>query len=171
MTERGLRGGGVIEMTLTEAGLHKWGRRIGAEIGPPAFIGLRGPLGAGKSVLARAVADGAGVREYLPSPTFNIVFRYSVLHRSPGGAASVVHADLYRMRSVEELAGIGWDDFVHDDEAIVLVEWPERAGGELPADRWEVTLGYERDEPGLRSVRVDRFGEPSALPAFPVAVR
>lgn len=160
------RDGGLIEMTLAEAGLREWGRRIGAGIRPPVFIGLKGPLGAGKSVLARAVAEGAGVREYLPSPTFNIVFRYS-----PGGPASVVHADLYRLRSVDELGGIGWDDFVHDQEAIVLVEWPERAGSELPVDRWEVTLGYERDEPDLRSVRVVRCGEPSALPAFPVGVR
>ena len=158
--------GGMIEMTLTEGELGEWGRRIGAEIRPPVFIGLRGPLGAGKSVLARAVAEGAGVREYLPSPTFNIVFRYPL-----PGAASVVHADLYRLREVEELGGIGWDDLVGDEGAIVLVEWPERAGGELPADRWVVTLGYERDEPGLRSVRVERRGEPSPLPGFPVGVR
>ena len=45
-------------MLVTEAELRAWGRRIGAGIAAPAFIGLRGPLGAGKSVLARAVAEG-----------------------------------------------------------------------------------------------------------------
>lgn len=156
----------MIELTLTEGDLETWGRRIGAEIGPPVFIGLRGPLGAGKSVFARAVAEGAGVREYLPSPTFNIVFRYPL-----GGGASVVHADLYRLRSVEELGGIGWDDLVDDERAIVLVEWPERAGGELPADRWEVTLEYSGEGPGMRTVGAERRGDPSPLPVFPVGVR
>lgn len=178
----------MIGLLVTEAELRAWGRRIGAEIAAPAFIGLRGPLGAGKSVLARAVAGGAGVREYLPSPTFNIVFRYSLAGGgsargavadgargdaaggASGSAASVVHADLYRLRSVEELGGIGWDDLVDDEGAIVLVEWPERAGGELPADRWEVTLGYSELDPGLRTVEVERYGDPSALPAFPVGV-
>lgn len=153
-------------MTLGEDDLVVWGRRIGAEIRPPVFIGLRGPLGAGKSVLARAVARGAGVRETLPSPTFNIVFRYELSETE-----SVVHADLYRLRSVEELAGIGWDDIVGDEGAIVLVEWPGRAGGELPADRWEVTLGYSDAGSGRRTVEVECFGEPAQLPTFPMDVR
>ncbi len=156
----------MVRMTLTEDDLVAWGRRIGARIRPPVFIGLRGPLGAGKSVLARAVARGAGVRETLPSPTFNIVFRYSL-----SATQSVVHADLYRLRSVEELAGIGWDDIVGDEGAIVLVEWPGRAGGELPADRWEVTLGFSGAGPGSRTVEVGRCGEPAALPSFPVGIR
>lgn len=153
-------------MTLGEDDLVAWGRRIGDEIRPPVFIGLRGPLGAGKSVLARAVARGAGVRETLPSPTFNIVFRYEL----PAGE-SVVHADLYRLRSVDELAGIGWDEIVGDEGAIVLVEWPGRAGGELPADRWEVTLGYAAADPGKRTVELECFGEPAPVPAFPIGVR
>ena len=156
----------MIRMTLGEDDLVAWGRRIGAEIRPPVFIGLRGPLGAGKSVLARAVARGAGVRETLPSPTFNIVFRYEL-----SATESVVHADLYRLRSVEELAGIGWDDIVGDEGAIVLVEWPARAGGELPADRWEVTLGYAGTDSGKRTVEVERFGEPAPVPTFPIGVR
>lgn len=181
----------MIGVAVTEAELGAWGRRVGAEVQPPVFIGLRGPLGAGKSLLARAVAEGAGVREYLPSPTFNIVFRYELAggrraRGAPGGATadgawgnlamagvradSVVHADLYRLGSVEELGGIGWDDLVGDEGAIVLVEWPERAGGELPADRWEVTLGHVAEDPGLRTLTVARHGEPSSLPAFVAGV-
>lgn len=158
--------GDAIQMTLTEPDLVAWGRRIGAGIRPPAFIGLSGPLGAGKSVLARAVAAGAGVREHLPSPTFNIVFRYALPN-----ARSVVHADLYRLRSVEELAGIGWDDLLGDENAVVLVEWPERAGGELPEDRWEVALAYSAVGSELRTVAVESRGESPPLPAFPMGVR
>ena len=153
-------------MTVTEAQLVAWGRRIGREVDAPVFIGLSGPLGAGKSVLARAVAEGAGVRDYLPSPTFNLVFRYDGAgHDTPGGSA-VIHADLYRLESPAELAGIGWDDLLGDEKAIVLVEWPERAGPNLPVDRWEVRLGYTAGEKDLREVEARAFGEPPRLPGL-----
>jgi len=144
---------------LTEDELIAWGHRIGATVTPPVFIGLIGPLGAGKSVLARAVARGAGVRGALPSPTFNIVFRY------PVSGAAVIHADLFRIGSVQELAGIGWEDMLADRRGIVLVEWCGRAGSELPNNRWAVTLGFVEDV-ARREVRVVRFGEPSPLPGF-----
>ena len=97
-------------MRVTEGELVEWGRRVGAEVEVPVFIGLRGPLGAGKSVFARAVARGAGVDGTLPSPTFNVVFRYAL----PDGRA-VIHADLFRLRSTAELAGIGWEDMVDEE--------------------------------------------------------
>ena len=56
-------------MILSEGGLERWGNRVGREIRWPAFLGLKGPLGAGKSVFARAVARGAGVDGPVPSPT------------------------------------------------------------------------------------------------------
>lgn len=152
-------------MRVTEAELAEWGRRVGAEARPPLFIGLRGPLGAGKSVFARAVARGAGVGGTLPSPTFNIVFRYAL----PGGRA-VIHADLFRLRSEAELAGIGWEELVADEGALALVEWCERAGGALPRDRWEIGLGFVPGEDGARAVEVERFGEPAALPSARVTV-
>ena len=152
-------------MRVTEEALAGWGRRIGAEARPPVFIGLRGPLGAGKSVFARAVARGAGVEGALPSPTFNIVFRYAL----PGGRA-VIHADLFRLRTVTELAGIGWEELLDDEGAIMLVEWCGRAGDALPPDRWEVGLGFVPGDAGRRAVEIERFGEPVALPRPPVAV-
>ena len=153
-------------MRLTEDQLETWGRRIGGELraggrpvdGVGAFIGLRGPLGAGKSVLARAVARGAGVEGPMSSPTFNLLFRYPL----PGGG-SVVHADLYRVRSVAELAWLGWDDLLADG-SIALVEWPERAGGELPDDRWEIELSIP-GEAGVRAAVARRHGTPRELPA------
>ena len=147
---------------LTEDELVAWGRRIGAAVTVPVFIGLIGPLGAGKSVLARAVARGAGVEGALPSPTFNILFRY------PASGKAVVHADLFRIASVQELAAIGWEDMVADRGAIVLVEWCRRAGDELPRDRWEVTLDFVDDD-ARRAARVERVGEPSPLPGFRVS--
>ena len=144
---------------VTEPELTAWGLRIGGGVPPPVFIGLKGPLGAGKSVFARAVARGAGVEGALPSPTFNLVFRYAL----PGGRA-VIHADLFRIEAAGELAGIGWEELLGDEGAIVLVEWCGRAGEELPPDRWEVRLGFVPGEAGRRGVEVERFGEPAPLP-------
>ena len=140
------------------SGEFREGARWGVGTAGGAFVGLRGPLGAGKSVLARAVARGAGVEGPMPSPTFNILFRYPL----PGGG-SVVHADLYRVRSVEELALLGWDD-VLADRSIALVEWPERAAGELPDDRWEIELAIS-SEAGVRAAVARRHGTPLDLPA------
>ncbi|NNF28280.1 MAG: tRNA (adenosine(37)-N6)-threonylcarbamoyltransferase complex ATPase subunit type 1 TsaE [Gemmatimonadetes bacterium] len=151
-------------MKLTEDQLTLWGRRIGREVDAPLFIGLRGPLGAGKSVFARAVAHGAGVDEPVPSPTFNVLFRYEGAE-----VESVVHADLYRLDSPSDLVDIGWEDILADD-GIVLVEWPERAGEALPSDRWEIELGFAPGEPHLRVVSVRRYGSPCHLPGFPVSL-
>ena len=149
----------MAKARVTEEELVEWGRRVGAGARPPVLIGLRGPLGAGKSVFARAVARGAGVAGALPSPTFNIVFRYAL----PGGRA-VIHADLFRIEAAAELAAIGWEDLLGDEGAIVLVEWCGRAGDALPPDRWEMRLGFVPGQAGRRGVEVERFGEPGNLP-------
>ena len=154
-------GDGRTVAKVTEEELGAWGRRVGARVRPPVFIGLRGPLGAGKSVFARAVARGAGVVGALPSPTFNIVYRYPL----PGGWA-VIHADLFRIGAVTELAGIGWEDLLGDEGAVVLVEWCGRAGDALPPDRWEIGLGFVPGGEGRRVVEVERFGEPTPLPGI-----
>jgi tRNA threonylcarbamoyladenosine biosynthesis protein TsaE len=148
---------------LSERDVARWGYRIGRDVEPPVFVGLRGPLGAGKSVLARAIARGAGVEAPIPSPTFNLLFRYR------GRNAEVVHLDLYRLRSTDELWELGWEELGHGSE-IVLVEWPERAGPHLPADRWEVTLSAPGPDSPLREVRMEKIGQPPSLPAFPVSV-
>lgn len=150
-------------MIVSEEELTRWGRRIGTFAEPPLFIGLSGPLGAGKSVLARAVAAGAGVEGPTPSPTFNLCFRYE---GRPG--VQLVHMDLYRLSSPDELWELGWEE-IGGPEDLVLVEWPERAGSLLPADRWEIGLEPHEDR-SLRRVTVARFGDPTPLPGFPVEV-
>ena len=140
-------------MVLDEAGLEGWGERAGRALRPPLFIALRGELGAGKSTLARAVARGAGVGEAMPSPTFNLLFRYPA---APD--VTVVHLDLYRLEEPEEVWELGWEDLPADDE-IVLVEWPERAEWYLPPDRWEIRL-EEVDGGAARRLEVVAVGAP-----------
>ena len=151
-------------MILNETEMICWGQAIGAAARTPLFLLLRGPLGAGKSVLARSIAHGAGVEGAVPSPTFNLMFRY----RSSRGV-QVVHMDLYRLSDPGELWELGWQDLGGQDE-LVLVEWPERAEGMLPEHRWEITLGAVSGDREARMVSVSRFGVPQYLPGFPVSV-
>ena len=143
---------------LSEEELARWGERIGSSVRPPVFLMLRGPVGAGKSVLARAVARGAGVRGAVPSPTFNLVFRY------PGvRGKTIVHMDLYRLNDESELAELGWFE-LGDRGEIVIVEWPERARALLPPDRWEISLTAPAPGATVRAVEVSCSGKPPGLP-------
>jgi tRNA threonylcarbamoyl adenosine modification protein YjeE len=103
-------------------------------LAPGDFVALSGDLGAGKTTFARAlirlIADDETIE--VPSPTFTILQQYD-LPRFP-----VVHVDLYRTSGMKELAELGFDDL--PENAVVLLEWPDRAGAALPADRFEVTL-------------------------------
>lgn len=79
---------------------------------------LRGPLGAGKSVLARGVAEGLGVRRWRGSPTFALLNEYETI-------PPLYHADLYRL-TADEVEDLHLEELL--DDGILLVEWPERAG-------------------------------------------
>lgn len=142
---------------LTERELTAWGERIGREAEPPLFLALRGDLGAGKSTLARAIARGAGVDGEVPSPTFNLLFRY----RSPRGV-EIAHLDLYRLEDPAEVWELGWGELPGPRE-IVLVEWPERAEALLPADRWEIGIG-EGVDAAARRVSARAMGSAGRLP-------
>ncbi len=142
----------------------RWGTAIGAAARTPLFLLLRGPLGAGKSVLARSIAHGAGVEGAVPSPTFNLVFRYPSRR-----GVQVVHMDLYRLSDPGELWELGWQELGGQDE-LVLVEWPDRAEGMLPEHRWEITLSPVSGDQDVRMVSVSHFGVPQYLPGFPGSV-
>jgi tRNA threonylcarbamoyl adenosine modification protein YjeE len=129
---------------------------VGAAVQVPAFFALRGELGAGKSVLARAVARGAGVRGLMPSPTFNLVFRYEAAR-----GIDVVHLDLYRLDRPDDVWELGWRELGCSDE-LVLVEWPERAEGLLPADRWDIVI--EPAAPDTRRVSARPHGAAGPIP-------
>lgn len=151
-------------MRLDEAELVRWGRSIGAGVSPPVVIGLSGRLGAGKSVLARAIGAGAGVTDVMPSPSYTLVQRYAARD-----GRVVAHLDLYRIESPDELGELGWAH-LGDEREIVLVEWPERAGDRMPSDHWTIRLEVPEDDPLLRDIEVRRSGSPPALAAFPMSL-
>lgn len=130
-------------LALTEPELIDWGVRLGRQIVPPLVITLDGDLGAGKTTLARAICAGFGVRDEVTSPTFAIVHSYDA-PKSP-----VYHVDLYRLDGPRELQNIGWDDLVQSD-ALLIVEWPDRAGDLLPSSRVPIQLRHLEGAPDRR---------------------
>jgi len=130
-------------LALDEAELVAWGERFGRASAPPLVVGLTGELGAGKTTLVRAICRGFGVTDDVTSPTFTLVHRYT----SPRGV--VYHVDLYRLRGPYELTNIGWDDMLAE-EALTLIEWPERAGERMPAMHVSIGLQHLPDDPSKR---------------------
>ncbi len=130
-------------LSLTEPELVDWGERLGRQINPPLIVTLDGDLGAGKTTLARAISVGYGVREEITSPTFAIVHVYDA------PKSLVYHIDLFRLDSPRDLQNIGWDDMTQAD-ALLLIEWPERAGELLPANHLPIQLRHLDGDPDRR---------------------
>jgi len=116
-------------------------------------VTLAGDLGAGKTTFARAL-----IRKLLddpeveaPSPTFTLMQIYE------SGDTRIVHADFYRIGSSVELSGLGWEEAT--DDAIVIVEWAERAPEFLPPDRLDIRLSFaDADDRDARRVTISGHG-------------
>ena len=94
----------------------------------PVVFYVQGPLGAGKTTLAQALARYLGIKQEVNSPTFNYVNVYPIdahNRNNPGGVASFVHFDLYRLSTLAELVNLGLLDLLMTPAAVVFVEWPE----------------------------------------------
>lgn len=111
------------------------GARLASALAPGCVLYLRGDLGAGKTTLARGLLRGLGHPGTVKSPTFTLVEPYQL------GRWRLFHWDLYRLADPEELEYLGLRDQI-DGEAVLLIEWPERGRGELPAADLEVWLDY-----------------------------
>ena len=131
-------------LALTRDELVAWGEAFGRAVHPPLVVALSGDLGAGKTTLAQAICRGYGVTEEVTSPTFALVHQYAS-PRSP-----VYHVDLYRLEGEEALTNIGWDEIVFDPHALVIIEWPERAGSRLPAGHVPIDLEHVPGDDGRR---------------------
>jgi tRNA threonylcarbamoyl adenosine modification protein YjeE len=137
---------GRIVLNLSElAATERLAAALSAVARKADVIALRGDLGVGKTAFARAFIRASGqaqgvVIDDIPSPTFTLVQLYDEL------TPPVWHVDLYRLADVRETVELGLDEaFEH---GVVLIEWPERLGDELPAARLDLALsmGGAEDE-------------------------
>jgi N-acetylmuramate 1-kinase len=147
-------GGASFAVTLPdEEATRRFATDIAGALEPGDLITLSGDLGAGKTTFVRALirhlAGDATIE--VPSPTFTLVQSYELPR------FSLAHADLYRVSNAAELAELGFDDL--PEGAVIMMEWPDRAAGSLPADRLDIAFTLAaRLESDIRQVRYTGYG-------------
>ena len=129
-------------------------RQFAPELKPGDVICLEGDLGAGKTTFTQGLASALGVPGRVNSPTFCIVQEHRAdpsctKHQAPGAKHFLVHMDLYRLRSEDDVIAIGWEDYLAEG-AILVVEWPERAGALIPPDARHVVFTHLGGEESRR---------------------
>src|SRR5690242_19227045 len=124
---------GLSLKLFSEQETERLGQALADLAGPGTVIGLVGPLGAGKTRLARAIAERLGVDPgAIASPTFVLIHEYE-------GTIPVYHFDAYRLESVQAFEDLGVADYWNAG-GLCLVEWADRVRGLLPAEAWFVRI-------------------------------
>jgi len=128
-----------VEQADSPEAMQALGARWAEALRGGEVLALHGPLGAGKTQLAKVIARGLGYAGEVTSPTFSLVHEYR------GGRLPVYHLDLYRIADAGEALRFGVEEYLTDPGAVAIVEWPERIAGVLPptARHWEIELVSE----------------------------
>lgn len=134
--------------TESEEATARFAVELAPSLRPGNVVLLRGPLGGGKTVFARALIRSlTGEKDLeVPSPTFTLVQTYDT------PKAPIWHFDLYRLKSPEEVYELGWEDAF---SGIALVEWPERIDSSLlPPGGLDILFTPVKNKPSSRSIQV-----------------
>ena len=121
-------------ITHSERETEAAGAALAAKLPDGAVVAMYGELGSGKTAFVRGMARGMGIGCRVTSPTFTIVNEYE-------GERTLIHFDMYRLGSADELWGIGWDDYL-DRGAVCAVEWSENVQDAFTGN--EVTVRFEK---------------------------
>ena len=116
----------------SETDTEEIGAKFAAALKPGSVIAMYGDLGAGKTAFVRGMARGMGLNCRVSSPTFTIVNEYP-------GNPELIHFDMYRLSSADELFDIGWEDYLARG-AICAVEWSENVSDAFFGDEIKVTI-------------------------------
>ena len=126
------------------------GQKIGTLIKQPLIIAFIGDLGSGKTAFVQGLAKGLEVPDgyYITSPTFTLINEYP-------GRLSLVHVDLYRLESIDDLEDLGLDELLYG-QAVIAIEWAEKLTGRQPREQLLVTMEIIDDE--CRKLTLDATG-------------
>ncbi|MCF0183654.1 MAG: tRNA (adenosine(37)-N6)-threonylcarbamoyltransferase complex ATPase subunit type 1 TsaE [Bacteroidaceae bacterium] len=129
-----------MEITIKSIeGLREGAREFIKRMGANRVFAFYGKMGAGKTTFIKALCEEMGVTDVVNSPTFAIVNEYL-----DGEGETIYHFDFYRIRRMEEVADIGYDEYVYSGR-LCLMEWPELIEPMLPSDAVRVTIEEQPD--------------------------
>ena len=139
---------GVFEVESVE---ETWelAKKLAPELKPGDIVCLEGDLGAGKTTFTQGLAAAMGVPGRVNSPTFCIVQEHRRRPTADDCTRLLVHMELYRLHGEDDVIAIGWEDYLAEG-AILVVEWPERAGSLIPADARHVVFTHLDGEESRR---------------------
>ena len=135
-------------ITHSERETEAAGAALGAKIPDGTVVAMYGELGAGKTAFVRGMARGMGIDCRVNSPTFTIVNEYL-------GERTLLHFDMYRLSSADELWDIGWDDYL-ERGAVCAVEWSENVEDAFTGD--EVRVSIDKLSDGERRITIEGGG-------------
>ena len=122
------------------------GEKIGRRVKGGDIIAYTGDLGSGKTTITRGICIGMGIGDDVTSPTFALVNEYR------GENISLIHFDMYRINSADDLETTGFFDYMEDD-TVLVVEWSENIADELPENC--IMVNFERISDNVRKITVD----------------
>ena len=125
------------------------GKKIGRSLKPGDIVCIDGDLGSGKTHLTKGIALGLGIDEHITSPTFNIVNEYE-------GRIKLYHFDVYRVNDPDEIAAIGFDEYIFSDAASVI-EWSDYIKELIPDEHIQINIS--NDSETRRSINIQFFGK------------
>ena len=135
----------MIYYTNSDKETEALGEQFGRSVADGTVIAMYGDLGAGKTAFVRGMARGMGITERVSSPTFTIVNEYL-------GDRTLIHFDMYRLGSADELFDIGWEDYLARG-AVCAVEWSENVEDAFYGD--EVRLTIEKTSDTSRKITIE----------------
>ncbi len=135
----------IRQTSPSAAATRALGERLGMAAAPGDVVALVGPLGAGKTELARGIARGLDVEEPVSSPTFVLVAEHA-------GRVTLFHVDCYRLDGAADALAAGILD-ERSAEGVTVVEWADRIGAALPPGRLEITIDGAGDDPRTLNLR------------------
>jgi tRNA threonylcarbamoyladenosine biosynthesis protein TsaE len=137
-------------VSTSVADTRRIGRHLGQAAGPGTCLALEGPLGAGKTQLAKGVAEGLEVTSVVNSPTFIIMNEHS-------GRIPLFHVDAYRLADGDEAHQAGVLD-ERQAAGVTVIEWADRLDGWLPSDRLRIELVADPADPDRRAIHWQATG-------------
>ena len=130
-----------ILISKSESETIKLGSEFARKLKGGSLVAMYGDLGSGKTQFVKGICRAFDVKEVVNSPTFTIVNEYHGTFPGSKESIRIFHIDLYRLKNMEEIFGIGFDEYL-ESGGVCLVEWAEKLDGIIPEERFDIKLSF-----------------------------